>query len=1037
MASGAPVGVAPPGGVAGGVAPPPVGVTAPPGGVAGPPDDVAGPLAGPPGGVAGPPGGVAGTPVDVGVAGTAVDVGMGGPVDVGMACGQDEEDEIDDEDVKDDGRDTDSGAAALAPGTSASPSSSRANIRSLLASIGACSTTQSASRALVVELLCCVIQEQELQMGDMVELLKAPFLSRAFNLLELSQDERDVEAIGLLTTLKAVNKKTQAHSEIHSTCQGLLALLANARSPALQARSVAAQSDRPEPAAQPDRPATAQSDLPDTANKNRHENSPSWLGRLMQACANEDVAARSTAVSLLWDIVVAWVKPLHSSDADMSTSQSRLSGTALSQRLVDVLFAVLPSTLDPMDGVSQCAHRLVRLCLVTLAGVVSPDFDEASDLALPPAQQSAFEQQCQPVLERILLPLTKMLTNQHSPPFKQAKGWRTLRAIGLCPLAGVARCLLPHLSEVLEVASRRLREAGQSEGGSGDAVRQFCRCLRCFVPPEWLQAYWNKECRLADKQWDWFSRHDLDCFLGAALVLEEALGARVCECANQSCCSDSDCAHRQTFAHKFEVTLMSLEKVSAQTVLADACPLSQAARGQSYTSGTRKDSVAWCGLLSTICNCMKLPLFFEGLVNSMLYEPRTDGMKSMQKRADSFVTTTHALLRLLVAFLGSTVLEGNPAQKSAAVHASTEIMLSCLRFGPTSKPPFEIPWVDERTPTLAHHCLDLVAFSLLAQKRSNAGVALLMAQHAELSLFELALKHDQELACGLVSSVRNVMKLGASGENWKRNHDSPFMARYLIAVLPEACFANNLDNLLPSILPLVDDHRIPFKSLGLQSLLRVIEQTPTTNLQWHCFIIMASVARSLAFREREALPYCSECAAQLIIALYPQELIIGNTQLAQEKRQVKERCHDLFEKLLGEMEYCTLSPTSDNLQNSLTLLACLTRCWLALGMKSLRYCQRLLAVTLHLVTQKHQALREQALLSVATAIMVLEERVDAHAGKIFEALCKCYVRFRNDEFTCGLVRSVMWQLAASTPHRKVQDMLSAVKDLGLDGLVLG
>lgn len=168
---------------------------------------------------------------------------------------------------------------------------------------------------------------------------------------------------------------------------------------------------------------------------------------------------------------------------------------------------------------------------------------------------------------------------------------------------------------------------------------------------------------------------------------------------------------------------------------------------------------------------------------------------------------------------------------------------------------------------------------------------------------------------------------------WKSpaHFPAPFFVSFLCAYLDPSILSEHLRSLLPLLLPLLDDHEMHLKVVGLVSLQRLVRFVPAAQLGegWGA-LLLRSLKTALSIREAPVLSLAVPTFVQTYMLLYPPVLLHDESVLQQLQPmggaaaavaaagsthlQQRAAAHDeLMGALLHELSYLLLSPTLDNL----------------------------------------------------------------------------------------------------------------------------
>ena len=84
----------------------------------------------------------------------------------------------------------------------------------------------------------------------------------------------------------------------------------------------------------------------------------------------------------------------------------------------------------------------------------------------------------------------------------------------------------------------------------------------------------------------------------------------------------------------------------------------------------------------------------------------------------------------------------------------------------------------------------------------------------------------------LLARLRQRMRAGASKNDWKKCPSTRYLVEWCLSFISFPNLAQHLSDVIPLILPLVNDHEIPNKVLGLRCMSHVVQNANPTELQW-------------------------------------------------------------------------------------------------------------------------------------------------------------------------------------------------------------
>ena len=253
---------------------------------------------------------------------------------------------------------------------------------------------------------------------------------------------------------------------------------------------------------------------------------------------------------------------------------------------------------------------------------------------------------------------------------------------------------------------------------------------------------------------------------------------------------------------------------------------------------------------------------------------------------------------------------------------------------------------------------------------------------------------------------------------WKSpaHFPAPFFVSFLCAYLDPSTLSLHLRSLLPLLLPLLDDHEMHLKVVGLVALQRLVRFVPAAQLGegWGA-LLLRSLKTSLSIREAAVLSLAVPTFVQTYMLLYPPVLLHDDSVLMQMQPlggtataatagsanlQQRVTAHDeLMGALLHELSYLLLSPTLDNLFATFVYAQSLLPALLYVGPHvALRHMRTLLPVLMQWCTNFTSPVQRrvcklawECVEAMLTMSALGQRLAEQHLGRLVEACAQGWV----------------------------------------------
>jgi len=210
-----------------------------------------------------------------------------------------------------------------------------------------------------------------------------------------------------------------------------------------------------------------------------------------------------------------------------------------------------------------------------------------------------------------------------------------------------------------------------------------------------------------------------------------------------------------------------------------------------------------------------------------------------------------------------------------------------------------------------------------------------------------------------------------------------------------------LGHWLPMTLPLVNDHIIENKVIGLTNLLRLIRQVNATQLGWYRVMIIQALKLCLPFRDEVVVELLLPTLIETMMMLFtrpwiPSQSSTGSSAskssaMIRQEASDDEELTNIVNTLLHEFEYMALTPSLKWRIVTQHYLTWYARLFMWLGSGVARWLSRLLPALLAFVLRHEPDIRRAAILALAALIQSCPERVMAHGGLILETVLKAWI----------------------------------------------
>lgn len=347
---------------------------------------------------------------------------------------------------------------------------------------------------------------------------------------------------------------------------------------------------------------------------------------------------------------------------------------------------------------------------------------------------------------------------------------------------------------------------------------------------------------------------------------------------------------------------------------------------------------------------VRLPSFFHSLSETRVYDPaayhrlqqsaiptfHTEARQAFDKERTAFETQP---------FTQPTRVEMNQLIQAAMTFLIPDIpitpQLADDEDAPVNVAP--LPWQSHDVSIAAAQFLIRLA---MADRFSNTDassstpseVSPAMAASADSDLYtRLSSPHILDLLArhlpSIMTSLRSAMRSSnadAATPEWKGadRFPAPYIVCAIVAHAPPHALAAAIGDIMPLVLPLVDDHEMRFKLHGLQSLTRLVQVVPPSS--WNPgsgSLLIERLKSCLSFRDRPIIAAVVPAFVQAHVTFFPPleadrpEVMSELTRMmaaspnAATNSPIRHRLHaqaSLLTTILHEATFFTLSPSSDN-----------------------------------------------------------------------------------------------------------------------------
>ena len=230
--------------------------------------------------------------------------------------------------------------------------------------------------------------------------------------------------------------------------------------------------------------------------------------------------------------------------------------------------------------------------------------------------------------------------------------------------------------------------------------------------------------------------------------------------------------------------------------------------------------------MSFISKQLELPDFFRNIDDALMYSPNEEKTSSILQQARNYVLYAEGILRFWKTILQTSQLGITAETRKSGQSELIDLIVSCIPFACDE----ECHWVSQGTQKQADAVLLHLISGSTGQTENKTSAA--TAERVTVLL------DDERLVKKLVATLRPLMRAGKSGADWKQNPAPRQIVAWVINHTADPLLADTFSDILPMILPLVDDSQIPNKVLGAKMLHRVVEAVPVAQLRVHSLLLL-------------------------------------------------------------------------------------------------------------------------------------------------------------------------------------------------------